>query len=332
MSDVLDVRGLTVALATQAGTIRPVDGVSFKVGAGRTLAIVGESGSGKSLTCLSLLGVLPQSARVVAGHAYFEGRDLLALPEEELQTLRGSSIGTVLQDPHAALDPLFTVGEQIREVIAFQHRASRANSRASSIEAMRAVHIPAPGQRYGAYPHQFSGGMRQRAAIAMAVACQPALLIADEPTTALDATIGQQMLRLLAELRASHGMSMLFVTHDLPLVRFFCDDVAVMYAGRIVEQGPVERVFEHPAHPYTTALIKATPRLTRRRARLQTIEGQPPSFHALPAGCHFAPRCPLAEARCTTSYPEMNALESTLHQAACWRAEEQVLQPRESCV
>ncbi|WP_213765528.1 ABC transporter ATP-binding protein [Caballeronia sp. dw_19] len=318
----LDVRDLSVEISTPSGTIRPVDGVSFSVEAGRTLALVGESGSGKSLTCLSLLRVLPAGARIVSGSAHFEERDMFQLSDDDMQTLRGRRIGTVLQDPHAALDPLFPIGEQIREIIAFQRRCGRAESRRKSIEAMREVHIPAPEQRFGTYPHQFSGGMRQRAAIAMAIACGPSLLIADEPTTALDVTIRQQVLRLLAQLQSRNGMAMVFVTHDLHLVRYFCDDVAVMYAGRIVEQGPVERVFAAPAHPYTASLIEAIPRLTQRRARLTAIDGQPPSFHALPAGCRFAPRCPLADARCTNHYPEWTAFEQRTRAAACWRAPE----------
>ncbi|HEM7842903.1 TPA: ABC transporter ATP-binding protein [Burkholderia multivorans] len=319
---VLDVRDLSVEIRSPSGTIRPVDGVSFSVSAGRTLALVGESGSGKSLTCLSLLRALPADARISSGNANFEGLDLLKLSDDDMQALRGRRIGTVLQDPHASLDPLFTVGEQIREIIAFQRRSGRTESRHQSIDAMREVHIPAPEQRFGTYPHQFSGGMKQRAAIAMAISCGPALLIADEPTTALDVTIRQQILRLLAELQSHNGMAMLFVTHDLHLVRYFCDEVAVMYAGRIVEQGPVERVFAAPAHPYTASLINAIPQLRHRRARLTAIDGQPPSFHALPAGCRFAPRCPLTDTRCENRYPEWTDFEHHTRGAACWRATE----------
>ena len=323
---VLEVKNLSVEIATPSGLIRPVDGVSFKVEAGRTLALVGESGSGKSLSCLSLLRVLPQGARVVGGQVMFEGQNLLDLPEVAMHRLRGSRIGTVLQDPHTSLDPLFSVGQQIREIIQYQQAPARGVARERSVEAMRRVHIPAPAERYHSYPHQFSGGMRQRAAIAMAVACNPSLLIADEPTTALDVTLRMQVLRLLAELQAEHRMAMLFVTHDLHIVRYFCDDVAVMYAGRIVEQGPVEQVFDAPAHPYTASLLQAIPKLSRRRTRLLAIDGQPPAFSALPSGCRFAPRCPLAEPRCHAQYPEWQPraapLKGSASGAACWRSEE----------
>lgn len=318
----LEVRNLSVEISTSSGVIRPVDDVSFSVQAGRTLALVGESGSGKSLSCLSLLRVLPQDARVVSGQVLFEGQDLLTLPEEAMHRLRGSKIGTVLQDPHTSLNPLFTIGEQIREIIDYQQAPGRSVSRQRSIDAMRSVHIPAPEQRFSSYPHQFSGGMRQRAAIAMAVACNPSLLIADEPTTALDVTIRMQVLRLLSELQAEHRMAMLFVTHDLHIVRYFCDDVAVMYAGRIVEQGPVEEVFNTPAHPYTASLLHAIPKLSSRRARLTAIDGQPPSFSALPEGCRFAPRCPAAQAQCLTHYPDWQARPTASGGAACWRTNE----------
>ncbi|MBD1587532.1 ABC transporter ATP-binding protein [Pseudomonas typographi] len=319
----LAVKHLSVDIATPSGVIRPVDDVSFSVRAGRTLALVGESGSGKSITCLSLLRVLPPSASVVAGEVVFEGVNLLGLPAEAMSRLRGSKIGTVLQDPHASLDPLFTVGDQVREIIDYQQAPGRAVSRQRSVDALRRVHIPAPEQRYASYPHQFSGGMRQRAAIAMAVACNPSLLIADEPTTALDVTIRLQVMRLLAELQAEHRMAMLFVTHDLHVVRSFCDDVAVMYAGRIVEQGPVEQVFAAPAHPYTAALIDAIPTLAKRRTRLTAIDGQPPSFTALPSGCHFAPRCPAAQPQCVAQYPSWQARPTAEGSgAACWRATE----------
>lgn len=319
---VLEVKHLSVEIPTSAGVVRPVDDVSFSVHAGRTLALVGESGSGKSLSCLSLLQVLPQDARVVSGQVWFQGQDLLALPEEAIHRLRGSKIGTVLQDPHTSLDPLFTVGEQIREIIDHQQTPGRAISRQRSIEAMRSVQIPAPEQRFSSYPHQFSGGMRQRMAIAMAVACNPSLLIADEPTTALDVTIRMQVLRLLAELQAEHRMAILFVTHDLHIVRYFCDDVAVMYAGRIVEQGPVEEVFNRPAHPYTASLLHAIPKLSRRRKRLMAIDGQPPSFSALPDGCRFAPRCPAAQEQCLTQYPAWQTRPTVAGGAACWRTQE----------
>ncbi|MFF7709016.1 oligopeptide/dipeptide ABC transporter ATP-binding protein [Pseudomonas sp. NPDC007930] len=325
-SPVLEVKNLAVEVVTAHGVIRPVDDVSFAVEAGRTLALVGESGSGKSLSCLSLLRVLPQGARVVGGKISFEGQDLLGLPDDAMHRLRGSRIGTVLQDPHTSLDPLFSVGRQISEIIDYQLAPGRGVSRQRSVEAMRRVHIPAAEERYGSYPHQFSGGMRQRAAIAMAVACNPGLLIADEPTTALDVTLRMQVLRLLAELQAEHRMAMLLVTHDLHIVRYFSDDIAVMYAGRIVEQGPVEQVFEAPAHPYTASLLQAIPKLSRRRPRLLAIEGQPPAFSALPDGCRFAPRCPLAEPRCHQQYPDwqprFSEQGSRAQGAACWRSDE----------
>jgi oligopeptide/dipeptide ABC transporter ATP-binding protein len=315
---VIEVQNLTVSIRDAGGGISPVDGVSFGVAPGRTLAIVGESGSGKSLTCLALVGGLPRAAKVAEGRVVFEGEDLLSKSEAELNAIRGRKIGIVLQDPMTSLNPLLTVGGQIGEMFVHHERTrGRREVRAKVISAMQAVQIPSAELRADHYPHQFSGGMRQRIAIAMAIACRPSLLIADEPTTALDATIRLQILRLLRDIQRRTGMAIIFVTHDLNLVRHFCDEVAVMYAGRIVEHGPVAEVFGRPSHPYAAALIGAAPRLLGTATTLATIDGQPPRFNELPPGCRFAPRCSRADERCRSTYPETDFVGGSL--AACWK-------------
>ncbi|MGI4812747.1 MAG: ABC transporter ATP-binding protein [Janthinobacterium lividum] len=320
MSDdvLLEVKDLTVRLNTPAGEIEPVSSVSFSLRRGRTLALVGESGSGKTLTCLSLLRAAPANARVISGQVRFEGEDLLGKSLEAMRQMRGERLAAVLQDATTALDPLFTIGAQIGEAFRYGGTAPhRGPLQASVIAAMQGVQIPAPEQRLHSYPHQFSGGMRQRAAMAMAMARKPTLLVADEPTTALDATIRLQMLRMLRDAQQRQGMSILFVTHDLQLVNYFCDDVAIMYAGRIVESGPVEQVFARPRHPYTISLLAAMPLLSRRAMRLAVIEGQPPAFTDMPGGCRFAPRCPHADAQCHAHYPPTQTVHAGW-QAACW--------------
>ena len=314
----LEVAGLTTDLSTSLGTLRAVDGVSFQVARGEALALVGESGSGKTLTCLSLVRLLPAVGRVVAGSVRLEGEELTTKSDRELRRIRGKRISMILQDPLGSLDPVYTVGNQLGETLRLERpRPSRAAVRTRSVAALERVHIAEPERRLRSYPFEFSGGMRQRVSAAIALARDPALLIADEPTTALDVTTQKQFLALLDELRRTQGMGLLLVTHDLGIVREVCDRVAIMYAGRIVETGTVEDVFARPAHPYTRALLAAVPRLSgERRPRLAQIDGEPPDLLDPPTGCRFAPRCPHAAELCVREYPPTVAAEGT--SAACW--------------
>jgi len=278
--------------------------VSFEVSAGETLGLVGESGSGKSMTCLSMIRLVPRpAARIVGGSVLLDGEDLLAKSEREMQRIRGRKIGMILQDPMSSLNPVFSIGMQVREPVALYHglRGRALTERAALLLA--SVRIPSPRARLRAFPHQLSGGMRQRVVGAMAIAAPPRLLIADEPTTSLDLTIQAQYLALLKELQQQHGLAMIFITHNLGIVSRICDRVAVMYAGRIVEMGPVRQIFTAPSHPYTQALLDSVPRLGARNARLTAIEGQPPDLARLPAGCAFAPRCPHVMERCRAEEP-----------------------------
>jgi oligopeptide/dipeptide ABC transporter ATP-binding protein len=297
---ILDVAGLTTVFRTDAGIARAVDGVSFSIGEGETLGLVGESGCGKSVTSLSILRLIPQPpGEILRGSTVrFRGRELLSLPERDMRKVRGNDIAMIFQEPMTSLNPVFTVGEQIAEAVRLHRRASRQEARERAIEMLRLVGIPAPDKRAKDYPHQLSGGQRQRVMIAMALCCDPELLIADEPTTALDVTIQAQILDLLVELRERLGMALLLITHDLGVVAQVCDRVAVMYAGRIVEQAPVERIFQDPRHPYTQGLLRAIPQLGRNADRLVTIPGQVPSALAWPTGCRFRLRCPFAWDRC----------------------------------
>jgi len=315
---VVDVADLHTHIVTRWGTIRAVDGVSFAVAEGETLGLVGESGSGKSMTCLSLVRLVPRrAARIVAGRVRLDGQDLLAKSEDEMQQIRGRKVAMILQDPMSSLNPVFSVGMQVREPVAMYHglRGRALTERAAALLA--SVRIPSPAARLRAFPHQLSGGMRQRVVGAMAIAAPPRLLIADEPTTSLDLTIQAQYLGLLAELQQRHRLAMIFVTHDLGIVARICDRVAVMYGGRIVEIGPVRRIFARPAHPYTRALLDAIPRLGARRDRLTAIEGQPPDLVRLPPGCAFAPRCPDVMVRCRTEAPPETRVEAA-HATRCW--------------
>ncbi|MFM0198720.1 ABC transporter ATP-binding protein [Paraburkholderia fungorum] len=318
---VLAVDNLVAEADSPDGATRLVDGVSFSVRAGRTLGLVGESGSGKSVTCLSLLGLPPRGVRVTGGRILLHGADLREKTSAELNALRGREIGMILQDPMSSLNPLLTIGRQITEMFRYRDGVkSRSEREACAIELLRRVRIPAPESRLKSYPHQFSGGMRQRVAIAMNLACNPGLLIADEPTTALDITVRLQILDLLREVQAERGTAIVLVTHDLHLVRRYCDDVAVMYAGRIVENGPVEAVFREPRHPYTKGLLGAVPRLRDTQRRLTVIAGQPPSPGSIERGCRYAPRCPRAQADCLTSYPTARELHPG-RGVACWHPE-----------
>jgi oligopeptide transport system ATP-binding protein len=320
MTVMFELRNLTAAVPGEAGPVRLVEDVSLHVRAGETLAIVGESGSGKTVTFTSALGLLPKPGRVIAGQALLEGEDLLQFSPEELRRRRGARIGMVFQDPLTGLNPVFRIGDQITEVLRAHLPISRRAARDRAIELLARVQIPDPARRVDDYPHQFSGGMRQRVLIAMAIALGPRVLIADEPTTALDVTVQAQVLDLLTDLRQADGMAMVLITHDLGVVARQADRVAVMYAGRVVETGLVEEVFRAPRHPYTISLFRSIPDLeSPAGAKLAPISGAPPDPAQRPAGCAFAPRCFAAEesAGCLRDRP---ALNDAPHAVACHRA------------
>jgi peptide/nickel transport system ATP-binding protein len=320
---VLEVRDLAVEFRTDRGTLRAVDGVSFAVAAGRTLAIVGESGCGKSVTSLAIMGLLPGNGRV-EGAIRLAGRDIAALPAEERRALRGGVMAMIFQEPMTSLNPAFTAGEQVAEALRLHQGLAPGAAFDRAVEMLARVHIPDAGRRARQYPHQLSGGMRQRVMIAMALACRPQLLIADEPTTALDVTVQAQILALLDELKAETGTAVVLITHDLDVVADHADEVAVMYAGRIAERAPAAAIFASPQHPYTVGLLGARPRAGQAGGRLASIEGTVPDLRAPPPGCRFAPRCPFAIARCATQPPLDEVAPG--HRAACWRAPlEQVL-------
>lgn len=317
---VLEVRGLRTEFATDDGSFPAVDGVSFAVEAGKTLAIVGESGCGKSVTALSIMGLVPNPpGRVTAGSILFEGKELVGAPTRELLDLRGNGMAMIFQEPMTSLNPAFTIGDQIVEGLQRHRRLSRADAEARALQVLRQVRIPAPEQRFHDYPHKLSGGMRQRAMIAMALACEPRLLIADEPTTALDVTIQAQILELMRTLRQETGTAVILITHDLGVVAEVADEVAVMYSGRIVERAGVRAIFDEPQHPYTVGLLGSIPRLDVERTRLASIEGQVPNPLRRPAGCNFADRCPFAIARCHAEAPPLADVGGG-HLSACWRA------------
>jgi peptide/nickel transport system ATP-binding protein len=306
----LDVRDLTVQFRTRQGVIRAVDHLSFSVAAGQVLGIVGESGSGKSVTCLAVLRLLTAPDVTITGEVRFRGRDLLALGDKELRSVRGREIAMIFQDPMTALTPVYTAGWHIAEQIRAHEKVSRRAARARAVQLLDEVGIPNPQQRVDAYPHQFSGGMRQRVVIAMALAGNPALLIADEPTTALDVTIQAQILDLMQRLRRDHGSSILLITHDMGVVSQIADEVLVMYGGRAAETGARQAVFHRPAHPYTWGLLSSVPRTDRPRTRrLAAIPGQPISPLQLPPGCRFAPRCHRVRERCGVEEPELRPLD-----------------------
>jgi oligopeptide/dipeptide ABC transporter ATP-binding protein len=316
---ILRVEHLTTRLRTSHGPLRAVDDVSFELYPGETLGLVGESGSGKSMTCLSILRLLPEGVgQIVGGRVLFEDTDLVPLSEAEMRRYRGRRLAIILQDPMTSLNPVLTIGDQVGEAVG-RYRGLRGRAMwGAVVEALRQMRIPAPAARIHTYPHEMSGGMRQRVGGAIAMAAPPAVLIADEPTTALDATVQAQYLALLKEVQRQSGLAILFVTHDFGIVANMCDRVAVMYAGRIVEVAPVRELFEQPAHPYTEALLRSVPRLDEDVDRLYSIEGQPPALHALPPGCSFAPRCPAVRGHCLQHVPSAVAVRPG-HQAACWR-------------
>ncbi len=318
----LEVRGLGTTLFTRRGEMKAVDGLSLSVGAGETVALVGESGCGKSLSALSVMRLLPDPpARIVAGEVRLNGRDIVPLPEEDMLAIRGREIGMIFQDPMSSLNPVATVEKQIAEVLMTHTELGRGQARVRAHELLEMVGMPDAGRRLDAYPHQLSGGMCQRVVIAMAIACSPSVLIADEPTTALDVTVQAQVLALLKKLQADAGMAMVFITHDLGVVAETADRVVVMYAGRKVEEATVDDLFEAPLHPYTAGLIGATPVPGAARAeRLADIPGMVPPLNALPQGCAFAPRCPRVMDRCRGERPELTQ-PAPGRQVACFAAE-----------
>src|SRR5829696_4916702 len=316
MSHLLEVRNLQTHFPTRAGLVRAVDGVSFHVDRGELLCLVGESGCGKSITALSVMRLISAPGKIAGGEISFEGEDLLAASEARMREIRGDDIAMIFQDPMTSLNPVYTVGEQIAEALRLHRGMTRAQAREATIQAMTEVAIPDPARRVDDYPHQLSGGMRQRVMIAMALACDPKLLIADEPTTALDVTIQAQILELLNELRRTRDLGVLLITHDLGVVAEVADRVAVMYTGRIVEESPVEELFARPKHPYTEGLLRSVPKLTSTQVigkeRLETIEGVVPRPTDLPHGCHFAPRCPHRMPRCTSDEIPLYQLEGSV--------------------
>ena len=320
MSGLLEVRGLKTFFQVDGGEFPAVDGISFSIDAGRTLGIVGESGCGKSVTALSIMGLVPQPpGRMAGGEIEFDGTDLLQLSKAAMREIRGNRISMIFQEPMTSLNPVLTVGEQIVEGILRQRPIKRDAAKELAIEMLRTVHIPSPEQRFGDYPHRLSGGMRQRVMVAMALACKPKLLIADEPTTALDVTIQAQILDLMRTLREDTGTAIILITHDLGVVAELADDVVGMYAGRIVERARVAALFAEPQHPYTVGLLGSIPRLDIAQDRLAAIEGQVPNPLAPVAGCRFHPRCPFRIERCLREEPPLLDLGNG-HESACWRA------------
>ena len=316
----LRIEGLRTVFRSSMGDIAAVDGVDLEVPRGRTLGIVGESGCGKSMLSLSVMRLVPPPGRIAAGRVLLEGRNLLDLSAAEMRDVRGSRVAMIFQEPMTSLNPVHTIGWQITEAMrAHDKRASARELRDRAIAALQRVRIPSPERRFDDYPHQLSGGMRQRVMIAMALACKPSLLIADEPTTALDVTVQAQILDLLRELQAETGMAIILITHDLGVVAEMADEVAVMYAGRVAERATAAEIFADPQHPYTLGLLGSIPRLDEDRARLLAIEGAVPPPFALPKGCRFHPRCPFAVEACTQAQPDL-ALVAPGHLAACIRA------------
>jgi oligopeptide/dipeptide ABC transporter ATP-binding protein len=323
VTPLLDVRHLSTQFVTRGGVVRAVDDVSWDVRPGETVALVGESGCGKSVSALSIMRLVSQPAgRITAGEVWFKGQDLLRLSEEQMRRVRGREIAMVFQEPMTSLNPVLTVGRQLTEGLEIHLGADPARARARAEELLQMVGIPDPARRLAQYPHQFSGGMRQRMMIAMALACEPSLVLADEPTTALDVTIQAQILELMKTLSRKLGVAMLIITHNLGVVARYADRVNVMYAGRIIEQGTARELYARPRHPYTLGLLRSVPRLDEaRRARLDPIEGQPPDLSRLPPGCAFAPRCGFRVERCLTERPALRPAGEDGHVSACWEIE-----------
>jgi len=314
----LEVKDLSTHFFTRRGVVKAVDGVSFNLKQGETLGLVGESGSGKSVTCFSIIRLVEKPAgRIVGGEVLFDGEDLLKKTEKEMIDIRGKRISMILQDPMMSLNPLFTIGDQVSEPVIIHQKVDKPSAWKRALEMLKRVRIPAPEVRMREYPHQMSGGMRQRIVGAMVLSCQPGLLIADEPTTALDVTVQAQFLRLFKEIQQQYNLGMIVVTHDFGIVARVCDRVAVMYGGKIVETAGVRELFNHPSHPYTTALMNSLPKMEKRVEELYTIEGQPPELHNLPPGCIFAPRCPNRMEICLKEYPPESQVNDG-HVMSCW--------------
>jgi len=322
MPKLLEIRGLKTYFHTDDGVARSVDGISYDVDRGETLGVVGESGCGKSVTALSILRLIPDPpGRIEGGEILYNGRNLLDLTEHEMRSIRGNEISMIFQEPMTSLNPVFTVGYQIDEAVLLHQGVARSEARARAIEMLHLVGIPAPEQRYSEYPHQLSGGMRQRVMIAMALSCNPGLLIADEPTTALDVTVQAQILELIKKLQRELGMGVIMITHDLGVIAEVSDRVAVMYAAKIVEYSDVASIFTRPRHPYTIGLLSSIPRLgAKAHERLATIEGVVPAPTNFPSGCHFCTRCAFADALCRTDEPPLVEVE-TGHKVACWHVD-----------
>ena len=316
----IEIEGLRVAFHGDAGRVtHAVDRLDLSVARGATLGLVGESGCGKSVTSLAIMGLLPKGSAEITGAIRFDGFDLLTVPDQTLRDLRGNRLAMIFQEPMTSLNPSYTIGAQIIETIIRHRGVSRSQARERAIALLRRVHIPSPEKRIDDYPHKLSGGMRQRVMIAMALACDPMLLIADEPTTALDVTLQAQILELMRELKTASGAAIILITHDLGVVAEVCDEVAVMYAGEIVEKASVEELFARPQHPYTVGLLGSIPRLDRQMSHLATIEGMVPNMSALPSGCRFAARCPFVSDSCTAAPPPM-AMVSPGHWSRCIKA------------
>ena len=331
----LVVNNLTVDFTTEKGTARAIDGISFEIMPGETLAIVGESGCGKSVSSLSIMGLVPSPpGNIVDGSIQFKGRELVGLSEKEYRTIRGSDISMIFQEPMTALNPVLKISTQMVDVIRLHNNVSKAEAKAQAIEMLKTVGIPSPETRINEYPHQLSGGMRQRVMIAMALSCNPDLLLADEPTTALDVTIQAQVMREMTRLQKELGMAMVLVTHDLGVVAQSCQRVIVMYCGQIIEQGPVQEIFANPQHPYTQGLLKSIPVVREEKIpRLPTIQGMVPDLFSIPKGCRFSDRCNISEQKCKNSQPVLSSLtvpdeavnnialsNTSSHQVACFNA------------
>lgn len=320
---ILEVKDLKTHFFTRRGVLKAVDGVSFSLREGETLGLVGESGCGKSITCFSIIGLVPEPAgRIVGGKIIFNGENLLLKSEKEMDQIRGPEISMILQDPLTSLNPLFTIGEQVAEPIRIHQKRNKESAWKTAVEMLQMVRIPSPEVRMREYPHQMSGGMRQRIVGGMVLSCQPKVLIADEPTTSLDVTIQAQFLKLLKEIQQESNLSMIIVTHDFGIVARACDRVAVMYAGRIVESAGTLELFNNPTHPYTVALMESLPKMGEKRDRLFTIEGQPPDLRTLGTGCSFAPRCTKAMDICRREYPPHVTIDEG-HSVNCWLGKEQ---------
>ncbi len=319
--DLLTVEGLRTYFYTYAGVVKAVDGVSFQVRKGETVGIVGESGSGKTVTALSIMKIVPPPGKIVQGRISFQGRDILGESEEDLQRLRGKEIGYIFQDPTSTLDPVYTVGQQLSEVLMRHQKLDRRTANARAVELLRLVEIPDPEVRINQYPHELSGGTKQRIAIARALSCNPSLLLADEPTTALDVTIQAQILELMKGLKTKFNMSIVLISHDLGIVAETCDRIIILYAGQVYESGTAAQVLENPKHPYTEALLISVPHLALRKGQLSVIPGNIPNLIDPPSGCRFHPRCKYAQQICIDKVPELEAMEDG-HLAACHRAKE----------